>query len=157
MGESERERDGEEGEDNAANRRRRKESNFIVESKVFEIVLEERKGQLQVIIVEKKRGASSWVRLGPESLGFFVEGLNHCIKDEKEGKWGRGWKEKGRSYSLMQGINRAGWFLRLGVVDSERKSFSIFIPKGRGDKGGWVTMAEKLNQMEEAIGRKASK
>ena len=157
MGESERERDGEEGEDNAANRRRRKESSFIVESKVFEIVLEERKGQLQVIIVEKKRGASSWVRLGSESLGFFVEGLNHCIKDKKEGKWGRGWKEKGRSYSLMQGINRAGWFLRLGVVDSEKKSFSIFIPKGKGDKGGWVTMAEKLLQMEGALGRKANK
>ena len=115
---------------------------------MFEIVLEERKGKLQVIIVEKKRRVSSWVRLGPESLGFFMEGLNHCIKDEKEGIWGRGWKEKGRSYSLIRGINRAGWFLRLGVVDSERKSFSIFIPKGRGDKGGWVTMAEKLLQME---------
>ena len=143
-----RECDGEEGEDSAMIRRRRKESSFAVESKVFEIVLDERKGKPQVLIVEKKRGVSSWVRLGRESLGFYMEGLIHCIKDEKEGKWGREWKDKGRSYSLTRGITRAKLFLRLGVVDSERKSFSIFIPRGRGDKGGWVTMAEKLNQME---------
>ena len=124
---------------------------------MFEIVLDERKGKPQVLIVEKKRGVSSWVRLGLESLGFFIEGLIHYIKDEKEGKWGREWKDKGRLYSLMRGINRAGWFLRLGVVDLERKRFSIFIPRGRGDKEGWVTMAEKLHQMEGAIGRKAIK
>ena len=124
---------------------------------MFEIVLEERKGKLQVIIMEKKRGISSWVRLRLESLGFFVEGLNHCIKDKKEGKWGSGWKEKGRLYSLMRGTNRAGGFIRLGVVDAKRKSFSIFIPKGGGNKGGWVTMAEKIQQMEGAMGRKANK
>ena len=43
--ESERECDGEEGEDSATIRRRRKESSFAVESKVFEIVLDERKGK----------------------------------------------------------------------------------------------------------------
>ena len=112
---------------------------------MFEIVLEERKGKLQVIIVEKKRRVSSWVRLGPESLGFFMEGLNHCIKDEKEGIWGRGWKEKGRSYSLMRGINRAGWFLRLGVVDSEKEEFQYIHSerqrgqRGMGDYGGETT------------------
>ncbi|RVW42964.1 hypothetical protein CK203_076298 [Vitis vinifera] len=37
------------------------------------------------------------------------------------------------------------------VVDLERKSFCIFIPRGRGDKGGWVTMAEKLHQIEEVM------
>ena len=99
-GESERECDGEEGENSAAIRRRRKESGFAVESKVFEIVLDERKGRPQVLIMEKKRGVSSWVRMGPERLGFFMECLIHCIKDEKEGRWGREWKDKGRSYSL---------------------------------------------------------
>ena len=43
---------------------------------------------------------------------------------------------------------QSGWFLRLRVIDSEMKSFSIFIPRGKGDKGGWVIMAEKLHQME---------
>ena len=62
-GESERECDGEEGENSTAIQRRRKESSFAVESKVFEIVLDERKGRPQVLIVEKKRGVSSWVRM----------------------------------------------------------------------------------------------
>ncbi|KAJ9702956.1 hypothetical protein PVL29_004628 [Vitis rotundifolia] len=58
----ERECDGEEREDSAAIRRRRKGSSFVVESKVLELVLEERKGKPQVFIVEKKRGVSSWDR-----------------------------------------------------------------------------------------------
>ena len=84
--ESERECDGEEGENSSASRRRRKESSFAVESKAFEIIVDERKGKPQVLIMEKKGGVSSWVRLGPKSLGFFIEGLNHCIKDEKEAR-----------------------------------------------------------------------
>ena len=97
---SEKEFDGEEGENSSASRRRRKESSFAVESKAFKIVVDERKGKPQVLIVEKKGGVSSWVRLGPESLGFFIEGLNHCIKDKKEARWGREWKENGRLYSM---------------------------------------------------------
>ena len=68
--------------------------------KAFEIVVDDRKGKLQVLIVEKKGGVSSWVRLGSDSLGFFLEGLNLCIKDEKEARWGREWKEQGRMYSM---------------------------------------------------------
>ena len=154
--ESERACDGEEGENSEATRKRRKESSFTVESKMFEIVFDERRGKPQFLIVEKKRGVLSWVRLGPESLGLFMEGLIHCIKDEKEGKWGKEWKDKGKSYSLTRLFNRAGWFLRLGVVNLERKRFCIFIPRGRGNKRGWVTMAEKIHQMEGSIGRKAN-
>ncbi|KAJ9704892.1 hypothetical protein PVL29_003104 [Vitis rotundifolia] len=93
--------------------------------------------------------------MGPESLGFFREGLTHCIEDGGEGKWGREWKEKGRTYSLTRGANKAGWYLRLGVADSERKRFSIFIPKGKGDKGGWVSMEKELQKLEGAFGKKA--
>ena len=154
--ESERECDGEEGENSSAPRRRRKESSFAVESKAFEIVVDDRKGKPQVLIAEKKGGVSSWVQLGPESLGFFLEGLNHCIKDEKEARWGREWKEKGRLYSMTQGINRTGGFIRLGVSDLERKRFYIFIPRGRGDKRGWMIMAEKLHPLVGAFGRKSN-
>ncbi|KAJ9710056.1 hypothetical protein PVL29_001498 [Vitis rotundifolia] len=93
--------------------------------------------------------------MGPESLGFLREGLTHCIKDGGDCKWGREWKEKGRTYSLTCGANKAGWYLRLGVADSERKRFSIFIPKGKGDKGGWVTMEKELQKLEGAFGKKA--
>lgn len=40
----------------AENRRRRKGSRFGVESKVFEVEVEERKGKPQVTIVERERG-----------------------------------------------------------------------------------------------------
>ncbi|RVW51673.1 hypothetical protein CK203_066801 [Vitis vinifera] len=53
--------DGEEGEEGSAPRSRRKECSFIVESKAFEIIVDERKGKIQVLIVEKKGGVSSWV------------------------------------------------------------------------------------------------
>ena len=149
-----RERNGEGTEDNEGLRRRRKGSRFVVESKVFELVLVERRGKPQIFIEERKRGVSSWVRVGVESLGFLLEGLNHCIKDEKEGRWKRDWKEQGRSYSLLRSANKAGCFLRLGAIDSEQKQYSIYIPKGRGEKEGWATMAENLQLLRRSIGRK---
>ena len=123
-----------------------------MESKEFEIIVDDRKGKIQVLIVEKKEGVSSWVRLGSDNLGVFLEGLNLCIKDEKEARWGREGKEQGRMYSMSRGINKAGGFIRLGVSDLERKRFCIFIPRGRRDKRGWMTMAEKLNQMVGSFG-----
>ena len=53
--------DGEALEEGSAPRSRRKECSFIVESKAFEIIVDERKGKIQVLIVEKKGGVSSWV------------------------------------------------------------------------------------------------
>ena len=157
MGESERESGGDEGDESATRRRKRERNSFVVESKIFEIDVEEKRGKIQVAILEKKKGISSWVRLGSASLGFLLESLDHCIKDGKGGKWERDWKENGRSYSLVRNENKAGLFLRLGVVDLEKKRHSIIIPKGRGEKGGWVTMAEKLQQMGAFIGRKEHK
>ena len=60
---------------------------FSVELKTFEIEVEEKKGKMQAMIVERKRGISSWIRMGPESLGLFLEGLVHCSKDTSVGKW----------------------------------------------------------------------
>ena len=53
-------------------------------------------------------------------------------------------------------MNRVGCFLRLGVVD-EMKMYSIFIPKARGERGGWFSMAEMLRNMGVATGRKENK
>ena len=125
-----------------------------MESKTFELALDERKGKRQILIVEKKQGVSTWVRLVLESLGLFKEGLIHCIRDEKEGRWEKEWRERGKRYTLARGFNRAGGFLRLGVVDLERKRFCIFIPRGRRDKRGWTTMVEMIRQMEELTGRR---
>ena len=113
-----------------------RKGSFGVELKTFEIEVEEKKGKLQATIVERKQGISSWIRLGPEGLGLFLECLVHCSKDTIVGKGERKWKENGRAYSLLRDENKGGCFLRLGVVDLENKRFNIFIPKGRGAEGG---------------------
>ncbi|RVW28013.1 hypothetical protein CK203_106193 [Vitis vinifera] len=114
----------------------------------------ERRGKPQVIIMESKRGVSSWVHLGLASVGFFLERLYQCLEDVKEGKWEKGWKEKGRSFSLVRDANRAGSFLRLGVVDSKKKRYNICIPKGRGEKGGWLSMVEALRKLDDSLDKK---
>ena len=48
---------------------------------------------------------------------------------------------------------QGGCFLRLGIVDLEKKSYNIFIPKGRGVKGGWSSMAETLQSLGVTTGR----
>ena len=62
---------------------------FEVESKTFEIELERKKGKTQIFIKERKRGVSSWIKMGPESLGFVVEGLALCIEEKRTGRWVR--------------------------------------------------------------------
>ncbi|RVW53705.1 Dolichol-phosphate mannose synthase subunit 3 [Vitis vinifera] len=85
-------------------RTKRQGKSFGVESKVFEVE------------VEKRRG------------------LDQCVKDGKDNKWEKGWKEKGRSYSMVREVNKAGSFIRLGVVDAEEKRYNICIPRGRGGR-----------------------
>ena len=132
-------------------------SSFVVESKVFEVEIEEKRGKPQAIIVESKRGVSSWIRLGPASVGFFLEGLEQCLKVGKEGKWEKGWKEKGRSFSMVRDANSAGCFLRLGVVDIEKRKYSICIPKGKGEKGGWLAMMEAFRKLDVSYDKKEQK
>ena len=109
--------DGVGDDDKEGNRRRRR--GFAVESKMFELELLERSGKPQIVIEESKRGVSSWVRMVLASLGFLMEGLKHCIREEKEDRWVKEWKEQGRSFSLLRSVNKAGCFLRLGVTDLE--------------------------------------
>ena len=134
--------DGVGDDDKEGNRRRRR--GFAVESKMFELELLERSGKPQIVIEESKRGVSSWVRMVLASLGFLMEGLKHCIREEKEDRWVKEWKEQGRSFSLLRSVNKAGCFIKLGVTDLERKQHWIFIPKGRGEKMGWSAMMENL-------------
>lgn len=124
---------------------------------MFEIGVDERKGKTQVIIMESQRGVSSWVRLGPLSVEFFLESLNQCIKKEKKGKWERGWKKNGRTYSLVRDENRTGCYLRLGVVDQEMRRFGICIPKGKGEREKWICMAEMLRKLGVNFGKKENK
>ena len=72
-----------------------------MESKSFEVEVEEKKGKLQAIIVERKIGISSWVKLGPESLGFFLDCLRFGIEDMSARKMGK--KLEGKQEVLFGG------------------------------------------------------
>ena len=129
---------------------------FEVESKTFEIELERKKGKTQIFIEERKRGVSSWIKMGPVSLGFVVEGLALCIEDTRTGRWVRNWRERGRLFSLLRDENKGGSFIRLGVEDGEKKRFNIFIPKGKEGKGGWSVMLQILQALIGTTKRKES-
>ncbi|RVW62509.1 hypothetical protein CK203_064024 [Vitis vinifera] len=141
-----REVESKEGESRAENRGRRKGNRFVVESKMFEVEAEERNGKRHVVISESKGELVSWVRLGPASVGLFIEGLTQCLRNGEEGRWEKGWKEKGRCYSMVREVNRAGSFIRLGVTDMEKRRFGICIPRGGKEKGGWVAVIEALRR-----------
>ena len=66
MAKDEREREGEsKGEgDNDVAKSNQKRQKFRVESKIFEVEVEKRRGKTLLFIVESKNGVSSWVRLG---------------------------------------------------------------------------------------------
>ena len=125
-----------------------------MESKVFEVEVEERRGKTLFFIVESKRVVSSWVRLGSVGVRLFLEGLDQCVKNGKEDECEKGWKEKGRRYSMVHETNKAGCFLRLRVVDAEEKSYNICIPKGKGERGGWSVMADVVRDMINSLNNK---
>ena len=72
-----------------------------MESKSFEVKVEEKKGKLQATIVEGKKGISSWIRLGPVSLGLFFDCLVLCIKGHENWKMGK--KVEGKREGLFTG------------------------------------------------------
>ena len=89
-------------------RSRAKKGSFGMESKWFDVEVMEQKGKVQATIVERKGEVSSWIRLGPKSIGFFIDGLDSCIKIAGFGIWERKWKESGRSYFMVRDQNKEG-------------------------------------------------
>ena len=99
--------EGAEGDVCVGARKSIRKGSFGVESKSFEVEVEQ-KGKVQAMIVERKGGIIAWIRLGPKSIGFFFDGLVICIKDVGSGKWERKWRESGRTYSLVRDQNKGG-------------------------------------------------
>ncbi|RVX14299.1 hypothetical protein CK203_017270 [Vitis vinifera] len=119
-----------EGESRAENRGRRKGNRVVVESKLFEVETEERNGKRHVVISESKGELVSWVRLGPASVGLVLEGLSQCLRNGEEGRWEKGWKEKGRFYS-MRGKEKGGW---LAVKEALRRE-GCWLDEKESDQG----------------------
>ena len=58
---------------------------------------------------------------------------------------------------MVRETNKAGCFIRLGVIDAEEKRYSICIPKGRGERGGWSAMAEVIQELIASFDKKENK
>ena len=53
---------------------------FAVESKSFEIILEEVRGKLIGSICERSKGFSSWIKFGDSSLGLLLARMETCYR-----------------------------------------------------------------------------
>ena len=117
---------------------------FAVESKSFEILIDESGDKLRGCIWERSKGITSWIRFGDVSLGRLLAGVEFCCRGGDDKGWSHAWEEEGRSYRLEKRLNQAGRFIFCSVRDVEAKRFCLIFPEGKGLSGGWNIMAEKL-------------
>lgn len=113
----------------------------------FKVSVEEARGELKGIIVERSRGFSSWIRFGDLSLRRLLDGIEECCREEKEGRFVKVWEDEERKYRLDKRVNGAGRFVLCSVLDLESKRFCLVFPEGKGLLGRWVTLAEKLRSL----------
>ena len=64
-----------------------------VESKKFEISIEEVRGKQRGIILEMSKGFSSWIKFGEKSLSYLLEGVKDWCRGESSSKCLKVWEE----------------------------------------------------------------
>ncbi|RVW73626.1 hypothetical protein CK203_056981 [Vitis vinifera] len=107
-------------------------SRFVVESKLFEIVVEESGGKLKGCIWERSRGFDSWIRFGEASLRCLLEGVETCCREVDDQRWAIEWLEGNRKFRMERRMNKAGsgWnslavrLRGLGVTPTEGLKFT---------------------------------
>ncbi|RVX04636.1 UDP-glucose:glycoprotein glucosyltransferase [Vitis vinifera] len=120
---------------------------FAVESKSFEISIEEIRGRLRGTIWERSKGLSSWIRFGEKGLSLLLEGVEAWCRGESTSKLLKVWDEGARKFSLECRSNAAGRFLLCSVRDAERKKFCLVFPEGSSLVGGWFLLAKNLRAL----------
>ena len=108
-----------------------------MESKTFKISIEEIRGKLRGVILERSKGFSSWIKFGEKSFSFLLEGVEDWCKGESSSRRLKVWEEGGRKYRLECRSNDAGRYLLCSVRDLEAKRFCLVFPEGKGLVGGW--------------------
>ncbi|RVW54132.1 hypothetical protein CK203_092209 [Vitis vinifera] len=130
-------------------------SRFVVESKWFEIVIEELGGRLKGCIWERSRGFESWIRFGEASLRCLLEGVETCCREVDDQRWAIEWLEgKGQA----SGWNSLAVRLRgLGVTPTEGLKISNvpeFPVKPKGVlKVQWKEKGVEMKSFAEAVNR----
>ncbi|RVX08206.1 hypothetical protein CK203_017772 [Vitis vinifera] len=120
---------------------------FTVESKAYELVIDEVGGKLRGCIWERCKGLSSWIRFGDASLSSLLVGVESCCRDRDDSNWSLAWEEEGRKYRLERRTNEAGRFILCSVRDLEAKRFCLIFPEGKRLSRGWNILAEKLREV----------
>ena len=121
---------------------------FAMESKTFEISIEEVRGKQRGIILEMSKGFSSWIKFGEKSLSYLLEGVEDWCRGESSSRCLKVWEERGRKFRLECHSNEAGRFLLCSMRDLEAKRFCLVFPEGKGLVGGWFLLAQKLRPLE---------
>ena len=94
-----------------------------MDSKTFEISVEEVKGKVTRMICERGPNFSSWVRFSGKGLALLVEGGETWSAVKAGERFRNAWGEGERRYLLDLRSNRAGRFLFCLAWDVEGKKF----------------------------------
>ena len=119
---------------------------FAVESKSFELLIDEVGGKLRGCIWERCKGITSWIKFGDASLSSLLAGVESCCRGRDDRSWSLVWEE-GRKYKMERRSSEAGRFLLCSVRDLEAKRFCLIFPEGKGLSGGWNILVEKLREV----------
>ena len=117
---------------------------FAVESKSFELLIDDVGGKSRGCIWERCRGLTSWIRFGDASLSCLLAGVETYCRGSDDRSWSLVWEEEGRKYSLERRSNEVGRFILCFVRDIEAKRFCLIFLEGKGLFGGWNILAEEL-------------
>ena len=117
---------------------------FSVDSKSFEIKVVDVSRKVQVVITERRKGRSSWIRFGEEGVRILLKGLESLRKEADKNGEGLRWRENGRRYSFVLKINGHGRFILCTVADLDEKFHRLFFPEGNGLINGWTLLEEAL-------------
>ena len=126
---------------------------FSVDSKSFEIKVEGEGRKAQVIITERRRGRSSWIRFREEGVRILLKGVESFRRETGKISEGVEWWENGRRYSLDLKENAAGRFILCSVADEDGKRHRMFFPEGGGLVNGWTLLGEALQDMGFKVSR----
>ena len=113
---------------------------FFVDSKSFEIKVEGGGRKVQVIITERRRGRSSWIRFGEEEVRILLKEVESFRREAGKNSGGLEWWENGRRYSLESMKNVAGRFILCLIADEDGKRHRLFFPEGNGLVNGWTLL-----------------
>ena len=100
-----------------------------------------------MIIIERRRGRSSWIRFREEGVRILLKEVESFRRETGKTSDGVEWWENGRRYRLESKKNAAGRFIQCSVADEEGKRHRLFFPEGSGLVSGWTLLGEALKDM----------